>query len=78
MAPAMLMGNPDGTEIQEDQMPAFTKLSRTDISAMVSVLLFGMTILISAVGPAEAQGSILTGDDTVSPTVSHVNASYRA
>ena len=50
-------------------MPNFSKLSKTDLSALVSVALFGMTILISAVGPAEAQGSILT--ETPSPTVSY-------
>lgn len=63
-------------------MTAFSKLSRTDLSAMVSVALFGMTILISAVGPAEAQGSFLTNEGQISPTVSPaqnpLNTGYRA
>ena len=57
-------------------MPTFSKLSRTDVSALVSVALFGMTILISAVGPAQAEGSIATG--TSSPSVSDASEGYRA
>ncbi len=52
-------------------MPTFSKLSKTDVSALVSVMLFGMTILISAVGPAEAQGPVVTSDGIYSPTVSY-------
>ena len=59
-------------------MSAFSKLSRTDVSALVSVALFGMTILISAVGPAQAQGDISISEETSSPTVSYVNSGYRA
>lgn len=46
-------------------------LSKTDVSAIISVLLFSMTILISAVGPAEAQGTTIAEDGTISPTVSY-------
>lgn len=52
-------------------MPNFSKLSRTDLSAMLSVALFGMTILISAVGPAEAGSAIITTDGIASPSVSY-------
>jgi len=52
-------------------MSTFSKLSKTDISAIVSVALFGITILISSVGPAEAQGSALISDGHPSPTVSY-------
>lgn len=55
----------------EDHMPKFRKLSRTDISAYLSVALFGMTILISAVGPAEAGSSFITSGAITSPTVSY-------
>ncbi|WP_430414390.1 hypothetical protein [Parasphingorhabdus sp.] len=58
-------------------MPALNKLSRTEVSAIVSILLFGMTILISAVGPAAAQGSI-PPTETASPSVSFFNSGYRA
>ncbi|MEH6756762.1 MAG: hypothetical protein V7676_04535 [Parasphingorhabdus sp.] len=47
------------------------KLSRTDVSAIISVLLFSLTILISAVGPAEAQGPVVSEDGIISPTVSY-------
>ncbi len=57
-------------------MPALTKLSRTQVSAIVSVLLFGMTILVSAVGPAQAEGTIAI--DKPSPAVSVHNVGYRA
>lgn len=57
-------------------MSAFSKLSRTDVSALVSVALFGMTILISAVGPAQAEGSIAT--ETSSPSVGDASEGYRA
>ena len=59
-------------------MSVFAKFSRTEVSALISVALFGMTILISAVGPAEAQGSITTGGDTLPLSVSHANNGYRA
>lgn len=49
----------------------FANLSRTDVSAVISVLLFSLTILISAVGPAEAQGPTIAEDGTISPTVSY-------
>lgn len=52
-------------------MPNFSNLSKTDLSAMLSVALFGMTILISAVGPAEAGSAVITTDGTASPTVSY-------
>ncbi|NCN84678.1 MAG: hypothetical protein GW808_11100 [Sphingomonadales bacterium] len=58
-------------------MPALNKMSRTDISAIVSILLFGVTILISAVGPAQAEGTIVN-DQNDSPAVSFVNVGYRA
>ncbi len=58
-------------------MPALNKMSRTDVSAIISIVLFCMTILISAVGPAQAEG---TAEDSQknSPSVSFVNAGYRA
>lgn len=46
-------------------------LSRTDVSAVISVLLFSLTILISAVGPAEAQGPTISEDGVISPSVSY-------
>lgn len=49
----------------------FANLSRTDVSAIISIILFSLTILISAVGPAEAQGPIISQDGTFSPTVSY-------
>lgn len=58
-------------------MSAITKtaklanLSRTDVSAVISVLLFSLTILISAVGPAEAQGPTISEDGVISPSVSY-------
>ena len=52
-------------------MTALSKMSRTDISAVISVVLFGMTILISAVGPAEAQGTTVIDSNAPSPTVSY-------
>jgi len=58
-------------------MPALNKMSRTDISAIVSILLFSVTILISAVGPAQAGGTIVN-DQNDSPSVSFVNVGYRA
>lgn len=58
-------------------MPALHKMTRTDISAIISVVLFGVTILISAVGPAQAEGTSAT-HETASPTVSFNNLGYRA
>lgn len=58
-------------------MPALKKMSRTDVSAIISVLLFGVTILISAVGPAQAEGTLVSNQND-SPSVSFVNAGYRA
>jgi hypothetical protein len=58
-------------------MPALNKMSRTDVSAIVSILLFGVTILISAVGPAQAEGTIENSQNN-SPSVSYVNPGYRA
>ena len=58
-------------------MPALTKLSRTDVSAIISILLFGVTILISAVGPAQAEGAIAS-TQIASPPVSLVNRGYPA
>jgi hypothetical protein len=58
-------------------MPALKKMSRTDVSAIISVLLFGVTILISAVGPAQAEGTLVNNQND-SPSVSFVNAGYRA
>ncbi|VAV93666.1 hypothetical protein MNBD_ALPHA04-1683 [hydrothermal vent metagenome] len=52
-------------------MPIFSKLSKTDVSAILSVMLFGITIFISAVGPVEAQGPVVTSDGSYSPTVSY-------
>ncbi len=52
-------------------MPIFSKLSKTDVSAIISVMLFSVTILISAVGPAEAQGPVFASDGSYSPTVSY-------
>ncbi|WP_417621770.1 hypothetical protein [Parasphingorhabdus sp.] len=53
------------------------KMSRTDISAIISILLFGITILISAVGPAQAEGA-MANNETASPAVSFINLGYRA
>ena len=50
-------------------MTAFSKLSRTDVSALASVVLFSMTILISAVGPVQAQGSFAFDKEQSSPAV---------
>ncbi|MEJ6594697.1 hypothetical protein [Parasphingorhabdus sp.] len=58
-------------------MPALNKMSRTDISAIISILLFGATILISAVGPAQAEGTMVNSQND-SPAVSFVNLGYRA
>ncbi|MEH6791282.1 hypothetical protein [Parasphingorhabdus sp.] len=58
-------------------MPALNKMSRTDISAIISVMLFSVTILISAVGPAHAEGPMASNQND-SPAVSFVNAGYRA
>jgi hypothetical protein len=58
-------------------MPALNKMSRTDISAIISILLFGVTILISAIGPAQAEGT-MAGNQNDSPSVSYVNLGYRA
>jgi hypothetical protein len=58
-------------------MPALNKMSRTDISAIISILLFGVTILISAVGPAQAEGTMVNSLDD-SPAVHFVNLGYRA
>ena len=58
-------------------MPALNKLSRTDISAIISILLFGVTILISAVGPAQAEDATAS-NQTSSPSVSSINPGYRA
>lgn len=58
-------------------MPALNKMSRTDISAIVSIMLFSVVILMSAVGPAQAEGTMVNGQ-TDSPAVSFVNIGYRA
>ncbi|MEO9600835.1 hypothetical protein [Parasphingorhabdus sp.] len=58
-------------------MTATNKLSRTDVSAIISVLLFGVTILISSVGPAQAEDTA-TSNETSSPAVSFVTIGYRA
>ena len=58
-------------------MPALNKLSRTDVSAIISILLFGVTILISAVGPAQAEGTSASNQIS-SPPVSIINLGYRA
>lgn len=58
-------------------MPALTKMTRTDVSAIISILLFGVTILISAVGPAQAEGTI-AGTPIASPPVNSINPGYRA
>lgn len=58
-------------------MPALNKMSRTDVSAIISILLFSVTILISAVGPAQAEGTMVN-NQTDSPSVSFVNLGYRA
>tara|TARA_R110000824_G_scaffold67753_5_gene175405 strand:+ start:468 stop:644 length:177 start_codon:yes stop_codon:yes gene_type:complete len=58
-------------------MPALNKMSRIDISAIISILLFGVTILISAVGPAQAEGTIASTQIS-SPPVSLINLGYRA
>lgn len=52
-------------------MPNLSKLSKTDLSAMLSVVMFGMTILISAVGPAEAGSGLMISDGIASPSVSY-------
>ncbi|MEJ6677769.1 hypothetical protein [Parasphingorhabdus sp.] len=56
-------------------MPALNKMSRTDISAIISILLFGATILISAVGPAQAEGTMVNSQND-SPAVSVFNRGY--
>ena len=58
-------------------MPALTRMSRTDLSAIVSILLFSVTILISAIGPAQAEGTI-SSNQISSPPVSLINQGYRA
>ncbi|VWX57076.1 hypothetical protein [Sphingorhabdus sp. 109] len=58
-------------------MPALNKMSRTDISAIVSILLFSAVILISAVGPAQAEGTMVKNQPE-SPAVSFVNLGYPA
>jgi len=58
-------------------MPTLNNMTRTDISAIVSVLLFCVTILVSAVGPAQAEGTS-TDTQTASPAVSLVTPGYRA
>lgn len=58
-------------------MPALPKMTRTDISAIISILLFSVTILLSAVGPAQAEGTI-ADNQTDSPSVSFVNPGYLA
>mgnify|MGYP000244481572 CR=1 FL=1 len=58
-------------------MPALNKMSRTDISAIVSILLFSAMILFSAVGPAQAEGNMVK-NQSESPAVSFVNIGYRA
>jgi len=58
-------------------MPTLNKMSRTDVSAIISILLFGVTILISAVGPAQAEGNMVSNQND-SPAVSFVNPGYRA
>ncbi|QJB68338.1 hypothetical protein [Parasphingorhabdus halotolerans] len=59
-------------------MSKLANLSRTDFSALISVALFGMTILVSAVGPAEAQGSMMIDNNNSSPTVSHDPLGHKA
>ncbi|MGI9361931.1 MAG: hypothetical protein ACR2O7_10280 [Parasphingorhabdus sp.] len=46
-------------------------MSRTDVSAVISVVLFSITILISAVGPVGAQSPAISEDGEISPTVSY-------
>jgi hypothetical protein len=58
-------------------MPALNKMSRTDVSAIISILLFSVTILISAVGPAQAEGT-MDNSQNDSPTVIFVNPGYPA
>ncbi len=58
-------------------MPALNKMSRIDVSAIISILLFGVTILISAVGPAQAEGTV-TSNQISSPPVGLINLGYRA
>ncbi|WP_417611850.1 hypothetical protein [Parasphingorhabdus sp.] len=58
-------------------MPALNKMTRTDISAIVSILLFGVTILVSAVGPAQAENTTVNSQND-SPAVSFVTMGYRA
>jgi hypothetical protein len=48
-----------------------TNMSRTDVSAVISVVLFSITILISAVGPVGAQSPAISEDGEISPTVSY-------
>mgnify|MGYP005825426029 CR=1 FL=1 len=64
-------------ELLEEIMPALNKMSRTDVSAIISVLLFSVTILISAVGPAQAEGTIDHSQNN-SPPVIFVNPGYPA
>ena len=71
MAPAMIGSNQIDQQLPEENMPILSKLSKTDLSAMLSVAMFGMTILISAVGPAEAGSGLMITDGSVSPTVSY-------
>ena len=58
-------------------MPVLNKMSRTDVSAIISILLFTVTILISAVGPAQAEGTMNDSQNN-SPPVSFVNPGYPA
>lgn len=47
-------------------------MSRTDVSAVISVVLFSLTILISAVGPVVAQSPTISEDGIIiSPAVSY-------
>ncbi|HEY9090566.1 hypothetical protein [Parasphingorhabdus sp.] len=48
-----------------------TNMSRTDLSAVISVVLFTITIVISAVGPVGAQSPAISEDGIISPTVSY-------
>lgn len=64
-------------------MSKFKKLSRTDISAIISVLLFSITILVSSGGPLAAQEAqaatpSLANGETTSPTVISANQGYSA
>jgi hypothetical protein len=58
-------------------MPALNKMTRTDISAIISILLFSVTIVISAVGPAQAEG-MMASQQNASPPVGLVNPGYPA